>query len=114
MATVEEYCEDLVLLHRGRALVSGNLKQIKASYGATKLKVAADADIVPLAEMVGMKVLASHADGVEFLLPEPAIAQKFLSLLVEGSILPTKFEVLEPSLNEIFIDKVNEITEAAK
>jgi ABC-2 type transport system ATP-binding protein len=114
MSTVEEYCEDLVLLHRGRALVSGNLKQIKASYGATKLKVAADADVIPLAERVGMRVLCAHADGVEFLLPEPSAAQKLLSLLVENSILPTKFEVLEPSLNEIFIEKVNEITEAAK
>ncbi len=114
MSTVEEYCEDLVLLHKGRALLSGNLRKIKASYGATKLSVSADADILPYAEAVGMKVKEIRADGVEFLLPETDAAKKFLALLSDNSILPTRFEILEPTLNEIFIEKVKDETEAEK
>ena len=108
MATVEEYCEELVLLHRGHAIVSGNLKKIKASYGATKLVVCADADILPLAKAANMEIKEMRADGIEFYLPERAAAERFLSLLAENSILPTRFEILEPTLNEIFIDKVKE------
>lgn len=114
MSTVEEYCEDLVLLHRGKALLSGNLRKIKAGYGATKLAVSADANILPFAEQVGMKIKEVRADGVEFLLPETEAAKKFLALLAENSILPTKFEILEPTLNEIFIDKVKDEAEAEK
>ncbi len=111
MDTVEKYCEDLVLLHRGKALLSGNLRQIKAGYGATKLNVSAEADVMPFAERVGMKIKEIRADGVDFWLPTHDVAEKFLTLLVENSILPTKFEILEPSLNEIFIDKVSEKSE---
>lgn len=114
MATVEEYCEDLVLLHKGRALLSGNLRKIKESYGATKLRVCADRDVVPLAESIGMRVKDVRADGVEFLLPEKATAERFLALMLENSVLPTKFDILEPSLDEIFIEKVKQKTEATE
>ena len=35
MSTVEEYCEDIVILHRGRTKLRGNLREIKAGYGHT-------------------------------------------------------------------------------
>ena len=114
MATVEEYCEDLVLLHKGRALVSGNLRQIKAGYGARGLVVSAEADIMPLANAVSMQVKEVRADGIEFSLPDRSTAEKFFALLAENSIMPTKFEILEPSLNEIFIDKVSECGEVSE
>ena len=114
MATVEEYCEDLVLLHKGKALLSGNLKQIKAEYGVNKLFVFAEGDVIPLAESVGMKVKEKRADGIEFSLPDHEAGEKFFALLAEKSIIPTKFVMQEPSLNEIFIEKVGnnaEVTE---
>ena len=111
MATVEEYCEDLVLLHKGKALLSGNLKQIKAGYGVNKLLVSAEGEIIPLAESVGMRVKEKRADGIEFSLPEREIGEKFFTLLAEKSVIPTRFEMQEPSLNEIFIDKVGKNAE---
>jgi ABC-2 type transport system ATP-binding protein len=112
MATVEDYCRDLVLLHRGHALVSGNLRQIKESYGVTRLAVTADADVMPFAEAAGLKLRQKHADHVEFAVPERSASLRFLTLLSENSIVPTRFEMLAPSLNEIFIDKVGEELQA--
>lgn len=112
MATVEDYCRDLVLLHRGHALVSGNLRQIKESYGVTRLAVTADADVMPFAETAGLKLRQKHADHVEFAVPERSASLSFLTLLSENSIVPTRFEMLAPSLNEIFIDKVGEELQA--
>ena len=106
MATVEDYCEDLIMLHRGHALVSGNLRRIKEGYGVTKLAVSADEDILPLAKEAGLTVYGEHADVTEFVIPEKEAGVRFLSLLASHSIVPTKFEMQEPTLNEIFIDKV--------
>lgn len=114
MATVEEYCEDLVLLHKGKALIAGNLKQIKAGYGVNKLLVSADGDIIPLAESVGMQVKEKRADGIEFSIPERAVGEKFFALLAEKSVIPTRFEMQEPSLNEIFIEKVGKSAEVTE
>jgi len=112
METVENYCEDLILLHRGHALVSGNLRQIKESYGVTRLAVSADTDVLPFAESAGLKLRQKHADHLEFAVPEQSASLRFLSMLSQNSIVPTRFEMLEPSLNEIFIDKVGEELEA--
>ena len=35
MSTVEEFSRDLVMLHNGKTILQGNLKQIKAGYGHT-------------------------------------------------------------------------------
>jgi ABC-2 type transport system ATP-binding protein len=108
METVENYCENLILLHRGHALVSGNLRQIKESYGVTRLAVSANADIMPFAMSSGLTLLRKNADCTEFAIPNHSAGLLFLKSLTENSIVPTRFEMLEPSLNEIFIDKVGE------
>lgn len=39
MATVEEYCENLLILNRGKTILKGNLREIKSGYGASRLAV---------------------------------------------------------------------------
>lgn len=39
MATVEEYCENLLILNRGKTILKGNLREIKSGYGRTRLAV---------------------------------------------------------------------------
>ena len=53
-----------------------------------------------------------HADVTEFVIPKDDACVRFLSLLAENSIVPTRFEMQEPTLNEIFIDKVGERIES--
>ena len=54
METVEEYCKDLVILDRGKTLLKGNLKEIKAGYGHTNLVVSAQGDVRSIAEQNGI------------------------------------------------------------
>jgi ABC-2 type transport system ATP-binding protein len=49
-----------------------------------------------------------HSDDVEALLAEGADAQHLLRRLIESGATVTKFELVEPSLNDIFIAKVGE------
>lgn len=104
MSTVEEFCRDIVLLHNGKTVLSGNLREIKAGYGHNRLFVSADGNISEFASKANLKILDERADGAELEIHGKADADKFLTILVENGICPTKYELREPSLNEIFIE----------
>lgn len=108
MSTVEEFCEELVMLHNGKTILQGNLRKIKAGYGHTNLAVRTDADISLMAKESGMSVITQHADEVEFSITGDDMANGFLSRLVGAGIYPVKYEIREPSLHEIFIEKAGE------
>ena len=108
MSTVEEFCEELVMLHNGKTILQGNLRKIKAGYGHTNLAVRTDADISFLAKESGMSVITQHADEVEFRITGDDMANGFLTRLVGAGIYPVKYEIREPSLHEIFIEKAGE------
>ncbi len=105
MTTVEEYCRDLVLLHRGKTVLSGNLKQIKSGYGHTRLVVDAPRDTEAIAASCGLTLRERRADGCEYAVDSRESADRFLAALVSNGNHPTKYELREPSLNEIFIAK---------
>ncbi len=110
MATVEEYCEDLLVLHHGKTVLSGNLREIKAGYGHTNLLVRVeDADRARTGELAaacGLSLLDRRADEDEYRITGDAMAQDFLCALVGEGIFPIAYRIAEPSLHEIFIEKV--------
>lgn len=108
MAVVEEYCENLVLLNRGKAVVSGVLSEIKAGYGHTNLVVSGAGRTDDLARELGLVKLAARANEEEYHISGDAMAQAFLRALVARGQFPVKYEIREPSLNEIFIAKAGE------
>ena len=107
MSTVEEFCEDLVMLHNGETILSGNLKRIKAGYGHTNLVVRTEGDIVPFALETGLKLLARHADETEFKIEGDDMAEAFLKRIIAAGQYPVKYEIREPSLHEIFLEKAS-------
>ena len=108
MAVVEEYCESLVLLHRGRAVLSGSLRGIKAGYGHTNLVVSGAGDTGEIAQNLGLVKLRDRADETEYRITGDEMAQAFLRQLVAAGKYPARYEIREPSLNEIFIEKAGD------
>lgn len=108
MAQVEDYCESLVLLHKGHAVLNGRLRDIKASYGHTNLIVSCREDERPAAAACGLTPLDSRANEREYKIIGDEMAHTFLKALVDGGNCPDKFEIREPSLHEIFIEKAGE------
>ncbi len=108
MNTVEDYCEDILLLHKGKTVLQGNLREIKRGYGHTNLVISADERVLPIAEKHSLVLLEKQPENYEFKITGDAMAEVFLKNIVEEGILPTKYIVKEPSLNEIFIEKVGE------
>lgn len=108
MATVEQYCENLVLLHHGDTVLSGNLREIKAGYGHTNLRICADGDIDAPAAALGLRLLNRCGPESEYAITDDDMAQAFLRRLIDSGVYPLKYEIAEPSLHEIFIEKVGE------
>lgn len=106
MSTVEEYCRDLTILTHGRAVLQGNLRQIKAGYGHTNLSVSCGRDVTAKAEAHGLQLLEKTAEGWEFRIDGDEAAHAFLADLVKDGIYPERYEIREPSLHEIFVEKV--------
>lgn len=108
MAVVEEYCENLVLLHKGKAVLDGSLREIKAGYGHTRLILSADRDVSFYADQAGLALLDERADETEYRITGDEMAQNFLKSLTDAGIFPVKYEIREPSLHEIFVEKAGE------
>lgn len=108
MSTVEEYCKNLVFLHQGKTILQGNLHDIKSGYGHTNLIIRADEDVSSFAGQSGLRLIEKRADETEYKITGDDMAKSFLAKLIENSVYPIKYEIKEPSLNEIFIEKVGE------
>ncbi len=107
MATVEEYCDDIVLLHHGRTVLSGSLREIKAGYGHTNLivRTADRPRTAAIAADCGLAPIEHRADEDEYRITGDDMANRFLAALVGAGIFPIRYTITEPSLNQIFIEK---------
>ncbi|MEW8986773.1 MAG: ABC transporter ATP-binding protein [Bacillus sp. (in: firmicutes)] len=105
MEHVEEMCENLCILQRGKPVVHGNLTEIKRSFGKKNIIIHADADLDFLATTLGVTKFTPTAEGVRLQVEGEMIADRVLKDIV-GKGFIRKFELEEPSLNDIFIEKV--------
>ena len=112
MNIIEEFCDDIVILHRGKTVLSGNLNQIKRQAGRNNLLVKAEGDFMPLASQCGLQLKENTPNGVCFTVSEEKQAYDLLHKMMESGISPVKFELREPTLNEIFIEKAGDHNEA--
>lgn len=108
MAAVEEYCRDILILVDGKNVLSGNLREIKRGYGKNNFYIACEADITAQAQALGMTLVRKTAQGFEFRIPSRESASSLLTSLLDDGIAIDQFELREPSLNEIFIEKAGE------
>lgn len=106
MQSVEDYCEDLIILKDGETVLNGNLKQIKAGYGRTNLTVNCEEEIDALIKDHKMNLISKTATGYEFKIKSDEQAYRLLEEIIASKIRLDKFEIREPSLHEIFIEKV--------
>ena len=110
MDQVEKLCDSICLINNGEAVLSGNLREIKSRYERNHVIVEFEGDSAFLnsAEIAEAKNFSGHA---EIKLKPHGNAQK---LLHEAAAMATiyRFELVEPSLEEIFIETVGGKTNA--
>lgn len=105
MEHVEELCEHLCILRNGSPIIAGQLKDIKRSFGKKNVVVHADFNLDFLDSFSGILKVKTTMEGKILQVTDESIAEKVLKELVLRGFV-RKFELQEPSLNDIFIEKV--------
>ena len=108
MEMAERICDDICMINKSRKVLDGSLRQIKSSFGRNSVALRAEGGDSVLEDRSLVVNVERHSDEVEVLLAQGADAQALLKRLLEAGAKVGKFELVEPSLNDIFIAKVEE------
>jgi ABC-2 type transport system ATP-binding protein len=111
MPTIEEFCSDITILNRGQAVLQGNLNEIKKGYGRVNLFVKSDVDIASYISSFGLTIVNKTPSEYHLKVQNEEQAMTFLAKLIGDKIPVVKFELREPSLHEIFVEKVGDVHE---
>lgn len=106
MPVIEEFCSDITILNRGKSVLTGNLNEIKKSYGRVNLFVKCEGEIDRYIDQFGLTVANRTPEEYHLKVQDEAQAMAFLGRLVQDSVTVIRFELREPSLHEIFVEKV--------
>jgi ABC-2 type transport system ATP-binding protein len=108
MDQVEQMCDSICLMNKGQKLLDGDLKAIKKSYGnnTVRMEFVGDPSFMQLPGVV--ERVNPYGEVVEITLRPGANAQQILKSAVERGVEVRRFELIEPPLNDIFIEKVSE------
>jgi len=106
----ERLCDHVCILSRGRAVVEGELARVKREHGGRHVGLTLD----PWTPQAVAAVRAAPESGriredghaIELTLAEGADPRALLSRLVHAGVGLVRFEVVEPSLQQVFIDRV--------
>jgi ABC-2 type transport system ATP-binding protein len=114
MEQAEQVCDQVCIIARGRKVLDGALQAIKAEAAADRLVAVAfagpDEQARARAEVLGDAALVAglreRRDHLEIELGEGAAAEALLARLVAAGLAVRRFHPVEPSLHQIFVDRV--------
>jgi len=107
MDHVEEFCEKVLVLLRGKAIIKGYLKDIKEEYGKKNIFIVGDVLKKDLEKIKGVIKVYKHADRFEVKIENKNQVKNVFDYVSKCSNI-TRFEVDEPSLDEIFVERAGE------
>lgn len=108
MASIEEFCTDILILNKGKTVLKGNLKEIKESYKANRLELSTNKNIDEYIKEFNMEIEFVKNNDYSIKIENEENAHKLLEKLINDNIKIDKFEIKKPTLNDIFIEKVGE------
>ena len=108
MEVAERICDDICLINRSRKVLEGSIRDVKRGFSrhAVALRLRGGDEVLANRSLVNK--IERHSDGMEAFLTDGTTAQTLLVRLIESGAQIEKFEMIEPSLNNIFIEKVSE------
>jgi ABC-2 type transport system ATP-binding protein len=105
MDQAERLCQSICLINHGKAVLEGDLGQIKARYGKLNVQIRYEGDSSFLEAPNLVQSFNDYGNYVEVRLAPGADAQQLLQRAAAKARL-SKFEIMEPSLEEIFLEVV--------
>ena len=108
MHTIEEFCTDILILDKGKTVLKGNLKDIKEKYPANRVQVNVENSIDSYIKEFGLEIENEKNNEYTIKISDEEKAHQLLNKLVSDGVKVNKFEIMKPTLNDIFIEKVGE------
>lgn len=113
LSDVERICDKVALLNDTKLVLNGDLEDIKMKYSKNQLRIelkdSKDVDIIRNSNIVKQYIdnLKCDKNVITFNVKEVEKAEKIiLNCLVQNNVLPIKFEIVEPSLENLFMEVV--------
>jgi ABC-2 type transport system ATP-binding protein len=109
----QELCQEVAIIHRGKLMTSGDVSTVRQSLGqhVVRFGVAGHEPAPWLEEMPHVAVTRNRGDHLELKAPNQAAAQAVLHEAVRRNLTVTRFDISDPSLNEVFLSLVRGIPE---
>ncbi len=108
MATIEEFCSDILILNKGKTVLQGNLKEIKESYPVNRVQIDVNEKIDEIIKELNLEIENEKNNQYTIKITEEQTAHKLLDKVISKGIQVNRFEIMKPTLNDIFIEKVGE------
>ena len=115
MDQVEKLCDEIAIIYQGRLVLEGSMRTIKSRYPANRVHVhfSGDAAFLNHPLIADAKNYSGLAEIILADTPDCALAsQQILALALQNGTTITRYEVIEPTLEEIFIETVGENVDA--
>ncbi len=111
MEQVEELCDAIAIIDHGRMVVSGPTTDVRRQAGrrVVRLGVAGDPDLAWLDTMPGVRVTRSGLDYHQFEVADGGDPEAILRAALERGAHVNRFEIADPSIEDIFIERVGAI-----
>ncbi len=116
MEQVEQLCDDICLISDGRVLIDGPVRDVKRSFGRNVINLEFDGDpgfLVGLEERQAVRIITKTQSRAEVRLLDGTEPRDILQAALSNLRQVYRFELVEPSLNEIFITVVSAQGETA-
>lgn len=111
MEQVEEICEQIVLINKGAVILEGDVKEIKNRFKENLFRVDFEGDL-PVDFSSQAAVVSQNSHSVTVKMPEGSSPNILLTWLIQKGLEVHAFNEILPSLNEIFIRRVEVSNEA--
>jgi ABC-2 type transport system ATP-binding protein len=109
MEIAEQLCDDVCIINKSRKVLDGRLRDIRKSFSRNAMELQFQGGDGVLNDPNLVANIRQKGDDTEVLLVPGANPQELLKRLVESGATVTRFELVEPSLHDIFIEKVREV-----
>lgn len=106
MNIIEEFCNEILIIDEGKTIINDSLKNLKRSYGKTKLIIETGSKINDYLDSKYFDIVSFKDDVYEIKFTDLDKAYALLKKMLSDEIVINRFEISEPSLREIFVDKV--------
>jgi len=107
MEQVEQMCDEICLFNKGKAVLKGNLRDIKKKFGKNTINLEFQGDHTFLDRLKNVRINNRSTNFAEIRVLDGQNMQEILKTAMKNAEI-YKFERIEPSLTEIFISTVGE------